>query len=595
MSPQAWVRFAMISTQTAKGQTLSAGPMSSVLNGRRLPLKLVLLLALAGASFPVIQSVRQPEPWLASVTLGLDGRTGENATQAFELALREISTTQMLGRAVDLLGLERDPEYSGSASTGLGVALEILTGEGSGPADARRRAVQHLQQNIAVQRKPGSPEAKLLVRASDEGKAMRIAEAIATVYASGSELTGSIPAVGSAAASDRLQKAEAALADFTAKAGADKLSEALVLQSRISGLDRHIAEITETAGTGEGGLAKASLKDVLEGRAAQNLSDPQLEAARQSFLNATLAADALAVSLGPKHPRLVAAQTEVDSARRTLGDLLSRVKSRLTRQEQDRAANLKALKASRDTLARQIEATGVDLARHAELAGEAADARKAYDASSQAAASGKDTIFEASVPQPLDKPEQTYPVLRIVLGALAGTALALTLAAWWHQKRAGKPEEPRKTAPIPSSPAVRAAGDRVEPAMTLPPVNIAALPAAKPSGEPLATPVRIAEEMVAPRPPVAAPQDEMLAKLSSIRERRRQHVVANIPDPADLPPRSKLGLERVAPEDLPLIDKLRQVAPHVFADPVEQAEIERLRLELAELRAKVLYRKVGAA
>jgi uncharacterized protein involved in exopolysaccharide biosynthesis len=546
---------------------------------KRAPLGLVALLALSGASFPIVQHARAPEPWLATVTLGLDGRTGAAAATTLDLALREIRTSRVLGKAVDLLGLDRDPEFSGSASTGLGVALEILSGEGNGPADARRRAIRHLENNIALDRKPGATEAHLLVRASEPDKAMRIAEAIATVYASGSELTASIPPVASAEALEKLEKAQARLAEFTGASGTEKLSAALVLKSRMDGLDRHISALQAPAQPAAGSLEKASLKDVLDGRIPLAEIDPTLDDLRQTYVNTHLSANALAASLGPKHPRLLAARAEADLARRTFADQFARARKQAARAGEERAAKLKSLKAARNDLAKQIAATGIDVERHAQLSTAVRDARQAYDASATAAATGREPVFEASVPRPIEQPAETSLGWRAALGALAGSALALTVAAWRrHDRRhAVKPTETvPKTAPV--EPVL----DDI-PFAPLP--DIATPPAAEPARMQKAT-----------EHPAA---NSLALQLAAIRARHRSLVPANAasePDAEPQPPRaSRLGLDKVSPEDLPLIDKLRQVAPRVFADPAEEAEIERLRQELAELRSRVLRRAQGAA
>ena len=363
------------------------------------------------------------------------------------------------------------------------------------------------------------------------------------------------------------------------------MAEALVLKSRMEGLDRHINEVSATATQPESALAKASLKDVLDGRVSLTDADPQLDVLRQSYLSARMAADALAVSLGPKHPRLLAAQSTAETARQALADQLTSAKKRLGQAEQDRTNSLKSLQTARADIARQIDATGIDLGRHEELSAEVAAARKAYDSSAEAAAAGREPVFEASVPQPVETAEQSLPLLRIGLGAAAGLALALTLAAWRRQSRA-VPSAAETMKLAPHSEPTR----RIEPEMVAAKTSVAEAPA-KPAVLP---PVAETEASGAAKL-AAAPlphEESIVAKLQSIKARSRSHEPANT---EPLASGARLGLDHVAPEDLPLIDKLRQVAPHMFADPAEEAEIERLRQELADLRARVLTRKSNAA
>lgn len=593
--PHAWVST-MNSTPVSHGLPVS-GTRPAHASKHALPLKLFVVLALVGAIVPTIQMSREPEPWRASVTLGLDGRAGPKARETLDLALREIRTPQALGRAVDLLGLDRDPEFSGSASSALGVALEIVAGETSGPADARRRAIERLGEDIALEHEPGDPQATLLVRASEPEKAVRIAEAIATVYASGSELTGSISPAASEVARRQLQDAEAALAAFGQKVGADKLSTALVLASRISGLNNHIRSLSQVADAPDNALAKASLKDVMEGRMPASSGNADLDRLRQAFVNAKLMADSLSVSLGPKHPRLVAARSELESARQALSAELARVKKRLQKIAEGRGLNLKTLEAEKADLDRQLAATGIDLAAHAKLDDAVKAAREAYAASAELAAKDKETVLQASVPKPLDIPDALLPIWKILLGALAGTAIAAAFAAWRRLSGA------RGTDASPSG--VRVFNEDLETPKPAKHVE----PSFAPDWHPVAPPSaprlrnRIAANAAFPTGAHSVPagRDDvpptdigMQLRLDSIRARVRALDAANRPSKRALPCHVPNGLDRIAPEDGPVIEKLRQVAPHMFADPVEDAEIERLRLELAELRERVI-RKAGAA
>lgn len=564
---------------------------------RSLLLKLLVVLALTGVSVAIIDTIRQPEPWRASVSLGLDGRSGPQAEQTLDFVLRDIRTPQALGRAVDLLNLDRDPEFSGSASTALGVALEIVAGETSGPADARRRAIERLQEDTALEHKPGDKQATLLVRASDRDKAMRIAEAIATVYASGSELTGSISPAASEAARKQLQEAEAALSAYGKKVGSDKLSTALVLASRISGLNNHIRSLPETADAPNNALAKASLEDVMEGRVSASSGKIDLNRLRQAFVNAKLTADSLSVSLGPKHPRLVSARSELESARQALSAELARVKKRLQKTEADRSRNLKTLEAEKADLERQLAATGIDLAAHAKLEDDLKAAREAYAASAELAAKGNKNVLVASVPKPLDTPDQSRPIREMVAGALAGTAVATAFVVWRRNPvKRGANTPPFAVNSLEDDLETLEPAKHVEPSFD-PDWNSGPRPTAPRMQSRVAANaafVPLAEPIPQDRYNVPEAEGGMRVRLDAIRERVRALDAANCVQERALPRHMPYGLDRVAPEDRPLIDKLRQVAPQMFSEPIEDAEIERLRLELAQLRSRII-RKAGAA
>ena len=495
---------------------------------------------------------------MASVTLSARQADGRAAPQAFHKSLEDIRSEAALGRAVDLLKLDRDPEFNGGEASWLKVAGEILSGSGADATDGRHRAIRHLARSVGLKAVDGKPDAQLLVRASTEDKAMKIAEAIAVVYAAATETTGSVPDKGPLEA---VEKAEADLADFRAKAGAEPLAAALVLRNRLAGLERHRGELAEKAAAGRS-YGDVTLDDVIHGRLGADLQDAGLDSARQAYTAARLQLDQLSVSLGPKHPQLLAARGEVDKARQMLQARLARLKQDGNRGRDAAKATLASLDADRATLAGQLSGTGIDLARYDQLSQALDDARGTLGTSGDVRptlAAGR-PIFDASVPAAIRQPQELSIFWRSLLGGISGLGAALALALALRPRRDDGAEADCVTEIAPAD-----------------------------LGMDKDMPVAVkAEKPVRAEPALAPP----LRAAATQRPARRQHVVANSDILAG-------GGEPAGPEplailhDLPVLEKLRRVAPSVFADEQDRQEIERLRGQLAELKGRVLLKAAG--
>lgn len=558
----------------------------SALRRRRFPYLLVASLMIAGASMPLALDLVQPKPWLAAVDLSAAGGQADGA--AFQAAARKIISPQSLGQAVDLLNLDKDPEFTGGESSALKVALELLAGEGADQTDLRRKAMDALAGKTSLSIAERGAAAILLVRASSTEKARKIGEALAAISVSSVETTG---AIGNAsdAALERLEKAEAVLGEFRASAGDDKLSAALVLQQRINGLQKHIGALNDAEKGDQPALAKATLNDVLSGRVPVKISDARLESLRQAYVAAKLDADALAVSLGPKHPRLVSARKEAEAQRGALSDQLAAVKKQYAQKLEDDQRARSSLLASLRDLEKQRASLGVDLSAYNKLSSDLKEARGAYDkalAQPDKITTASVPLLNASAPRALPVSSELAIEWRILLGGISGLGAALAFVLAFR----GSALRERQAS---------GGGLEVERSLSPAPVPVAPIP-----------PRAIADvQDLAPVAAIDASLFEMEAMLSLAEvpetgktlpePRYRTHQPAN----GHLPARNTIAIQPVYPvhsrADVTMVEKLRRVAPHVFADeqtPIHPgqdptAEISRLREELAGLRHRILQQQ----
>lgn len=497
-------------------------------------------LAASGALLPILLQSPSAEPWMASVSLTVRDMTGKALPETLETSLDHARSEESLGRAVDLMGLERDSEFAGGETHWLSIAYEILTGAEDGATDPRLRAIRTLARNVAIEHRPGSSNARLMVRASTPDKAMKVAEALATVYAAATEITGALPEKDRMA---EVERAEKALAEFRSAAGSEKLATVLAKRSRLKGLDDHRAAMLRDTAPGTD-LKDATVNDIISGRLGGAIEDDQLTALGKAYADASMQHSALSVTLGPKHPRLLQAQAELAKARGALQDRLKLLKARSTDQAATQKKMLSALDAERATLEKDIRASGIDLARYDALVSQLQSARE----SSRALAPVEPAtaaIYDASAPVALPNVE-TFSWWKVVAGGISGlgAALAFMLA---RRSRSGR------------TPSLRTR----EPGLLTP----------------------VAAKQPLPRP--EAPRERADA-LQATRPLQRHHRAANLAwdTYAADEPLSPLPQPVVRP--LPTVEKLRRVAPHLFETEAEDPAVERIRGELAELRRRVL-------
>lgn len=547
---------------------------------RSMPWRLLLAMTVAGSCLPAIQFFRTPDPWMARVLLSERQIDAPYPSPGFDLAVTGLSSPASLGRAVDLLGLDKDAEFNGGKATALTVALELLNGEGAKGTDARNNAIAHLADLVRVERLSRPGNAALLIKASEQAKAEKIGEALAAVFTAPTDITGPVPVSAGKALQAGLQKAEAELAAFQSAAGNEALADVLVTRSRLAGLADHIARLSAKADPAEDPLAKATIADVLSGRVSGGMPDAGVSSLLEAWQRAKLSYDTLAGSLGPKHPQLLAAKADVDEARAALTQGLARYKTATNRAAADRQNQLAALKQTKSELEATLASSGIDLQQYDRLSQAVEQQRQGVVEDRPSSRPRQEPILEASAVEPLAAPSTLALPLRMLLGGISGlgAALAFALAARTHR-------QPAVTRPVEAAPAVSTETTqpvrervRVEPPIMQGPDPIL-LPARKPQPNPA---------------PVAL---------------KRQHVPANATDsgwvPGDalsvsdddlvpLMPVRDGGVDR-QDAGLSTVVKLRRVAPHVFDEPAEDADVQRLRQELADLRSRVLSRVHGSA
>lgn len=362
--------------------------------GRRLGLAsigFVAAAALAGAVLPVL--IAGPDQYVAASRLQL--QTAAISQPGYlDVVAQRIASPHLLSQVVAKLKLDRDPEFTGVSSGPLGIAVDIVSGNGAA-SDALSRAQLTLRNAINVSENRPSGLLLVSVTTGSAEKSARIANMLAdasvydAVVSQGTDLPGQASAVD--ASRKAYDQAAAVLASFTNAAGEDKIKAAIDLQQQKEQLGRQAADAEKAVVDARIRLTAAKtakLSDVLDGSLSPDLrSSPALEALRDRYAAAKTTLSQLSADLGPRHPRLLAQQATVDDLRNNIQTELQRL---VTASDADVKTALADQKAAADRMATLgSRNVGVDMARFAQLQDAVEAARAGYENALQGGSAAK--------------------------------------------------------------------------------------------------------------------------------------------------------------------------------------------------------------
>ena len=353
--------------------------------------------ALMGAAVPTL--LAPPPLYVSQAVLHAEGE-GRGRQALLDVAATRLVAPSVLSDIVARMKLDRDPEFTGSRAGALGIAVELLSGSGNA-SDAPSRAQATLRKDIAVDIDNQTGLLRLSVTSGDPARSADIANrlVIASLYdpavakAAGTSL-------GAETAADRsrkeLDRASAALAEFKARYGEDRIAAAEALRQQRQQLDVQIKAADLAVRTAKARLAavkSATPASVLTGALSGDLSSPGLDDLRSRYNAAKSQLTQLSVQLGPRHPRLLAQQVTVD-------DLAANMRSQLQRLAVSSEADVKAALEKQASLSSQMTAASqagsdIDLGRLAQLQDAVATAQSRYETDQQNAAM---TVSEAKPP-----------------------------------------------------------------------------------------------------------------------------------------------------------------------------------------------------
>ncbi|MBB3313047.1 uncharacterized protein involved in exopolysaccharide biosynthesis [Rhizobium sp. BK196] len=388
---------------------------------------IVAALSFGGAATPVLMP-SSPARYTAETTLAVDADAGNRAALVGDTVKRLLSVP-VITSAVAALKLDRDPEFAGNSPNALGIAFDLLSGSGAA-ADPASRAEAALKSAVAIIPDDRAGTIRLMVTTGDGNKSTRIAMRLSDAVTGGG--AAGKAAETAAALKKENDQAQAELSAFGQKNGEGNVKVATQLQRQIAGLDSDLKNADNnilTAKEQADKLKAAKLADVLEGSLAPDMISPALQDLRDRYALAKTALAQLSADLGPRHPRLLQQQSEVDGLKDSIGKELGRLAQNANAAAKAAVDARRQLSDRRNALIAQSRDTGVDLAKLTELREKASAARSRLEeevSTTGAVGDGRVTVRKPALVLPVSG-DSNFGFDALV-GGLAGLAAGLGLA-----------------------------------------------------------------------------------------------------------------------------------------------------------------------
>jgi uncharacterized protein involved in exopolysaccharide biosynthesis len=384
-------------------------------------------LSFGGAATPIL-TPSSPALYTAETMLAVDAGAGNRAALVGD-TVKRLSSVPVITSAVAALKLDRDPEFAGNSANALGVAFDLLSGSGAA-ADPASRAEAALKSAVAIIPDDRTGTIRLMVTTGDGGKSTRIAMRLSDAVTSGSAM-GKAAETATALKKENDQ-AQAELTAFGQKNGEGNVKVATQLQRQIAGLDADLKNADGnilTAKEQADKLKAAKLTDVLEGSLAPDMISPALSDLRDRYAIAKTALAQLSADLGPRHPRLLQQQSEVDGLKDNIGKELARLAQNANAAAKAAVDARRQLSDRRNALIAQSRDTGVDLAKLTELREKASAARSRLEeevSTTGAIGDGRVTVRKPALVLPVSG-DSNFGFSALV-GGLSGLAVGLGFA-----------------------------------------------------------------------------------------------------------------------------------------------------------------------
>ncbi len=385
---------------------------------------IIVALSFVGAATPVLMP-SEPARYTAETTLAVDADAGNRAALVGE-TVRRLFSVPVITSAVAAMKLDRDPEFAGNNANALGVAFELLSGSGAA-ADPASRAEAALKSALAIIPDDRTGAIRLMVTTADGDKSRRIAMRLSDAVTGGS--AASKAAETATALKKENDQAQAELMAFSQKNGEGNVKVATQLQRQIAGLDADLKNADDTILTAKeqaDKLKAAKLADVLEGSLTSDMISPALQDLRDRYAIAKTALAQLSADLGPRHPRLLQQQSEVDGLKDSIGKELVRLAQNASGTAKAAVDARRQLSDRRNALIAQSRDTGVDLAKLTELREKASAARSRLDeevSTTGAIGDGRVTVRKPALVLPVSGGSSF--AFNALMGGLAGLVAGL--------------------------------------------------------------------------------------------------------------------------------------------------------------------------
>ena len=409
-----------------------------------------------------------------------------------ESQARIIASEAVLRRVVESEKLAADAEFNGSRpDASLRGRLRALFGmrKKKSTADPAIAALRALSKRLAVRRAEKTFVLEISVTSEDAQKAAQLANAVAAAYIADQAATKARSASRvNSLLSGRLEvlrrqvtEAEARVEDFKRKHNivATKKDQ-LENEARLARLGEELVKARSRAAA-----AKAkydSVKAVLAAGAPpeatwEAVNSPVISRLRADYARAAGQAASLAETLGPRHPRLLAAKAQAQRIRRLIRDELSRLARSIKAEYEAARAEVKAIERNLRRVKNSAAMTNEARVRLRELEREAKARRKVFETfllkSKESNEAQKLQMPDARIISPAEIPvSPSWPKKKMILGLAGllglGLGMALALVSGLRDRRRAAPaaagreysprhemtrhDMPRQATPAPAAP-----------------------------------------------------------------------------------------------------------------------------------------------
>jgi uncharacterized protein involved in exopolysaccharide biosynthesis len=317
----------------------------SVFAGLRSVALKVGALTVVGALLPLLFVETVPHQFSAETRLKVEAAS----EVTINTAAATLRSRTSLDNVIRALNLGRDSEFSVDRPSVVRILSDIVSGEAMTVSEAENRLRERLSQAIVTSYDRRAGQLAISVTAGEPEEAARIANMLGDTFHDEIAFSGtksSAPVVEKLR--QTLEHAQAALSGFIAETDEQKLAELRRTEGDGQQLTAEINDATAQLGELKQKAAQASamkLSDVLNKPLPDSLEYTGLDYQRQRHVEAKLAVDQLSSDLGPRHPRLAAAQAALADVKDDIQEALKQLGSSLRQQEAAAAKHLAELKA----------------------------------------------------------------------------------------------------------------------------------------------------------------------------------------------------------------------------------------------------------
>ena len=431
--------------------------------------RLIVAFTLLGAVLGVLFALSTPHKYYAESRLFIDPReirvtdddirNQQLSTEAMlaitDSQLQILSSTSVLEAVVADLGLDRDPEFNGSLSSGgisggLALIKQILSGKNA-TDEGEQKALNKLRDALSVFRDAKTFVIIVGVSTRDAEKSALIANQIVETYLdSEGQAQSNLLERTSESIDTRINSLRSDLDAAEREVERFKAENGLVGVGGQYIDDKVILALSDQLGNARAmkvgirvkaeNLARVNIDDVLSGAFPEELLSANLGELRKQYTETKSNADSLGTRLGPRHPQYIAAMQSLKTITNEISAELRRIVAS-SQTELQRAVETEQELASQMAIAKsRAMDQSVELVTLRELERKATATRGIYEAfltrsretseRSNLSTRNVRVISPAEAPiQPMGPSRKLIAIAGMMAGLFAGLGLALLIGA----------------------------------------------------------------------------------------------------------------------------------------------------------------------